>query len=61
MEIVNYEEFIRDMVENFNDMTTSDLEEIVEARCMKTKENENAILDDIYNRIKRRDENYEKI
>lgn len=61
MKIVNYEEFIRDMVENFNDMTTSDLEGIVEARCMRTKENENAILDDIYNKIKKRGENYEKI
>lgn len=56
MKIVNYEEFLKDMVENFDDMTTSDLEGIVEARCIETKENENAILDDIYSKIRNRGE-----
>lgn len=56
MKIVNYEEFLKDLVDNFDDMTISDLQGVVEARCIETKENENAILNDIYNKIRNRGE-----
>ena len=45
------EEFIKDLVENYDEIDTSDLEGIVMARCMQTGENEDEILEEIYNRV----------
>lgn len=44
-------EFIEDLVDGFDEITTSDLQGVVQARCMRTKENENAILNEIYNKV----------
>lgn len=44
--------FIEDMIENYNDMTTSDLQACVQARCMETGEDENILLEKIYENIK---------
>lgn len=44
-------EFIEDLVNDFDEITTSDLQGVVQARCMRTKENENAILNEIYNKF----------
>lgn len=44
-------EFIEDLVNDFDEITTSDLQGVVQARCMRTKENENAILNEIYNKV----------
>lgn len=53
------EEFIQDLVDNFDDIDTSDLQGIVEARCMQTGEDENEILDEIYKRISNLNEDLE--
>lgn len=45
------DEFIEDLVNEFDEITTSDLQGVVQARCMRTKEEENAILNEIYNKI----------
>lgn len=45
------EDFIQDLVDNFDNMTTGDLQGVVEARCMQTHEDENEILDEIYKRV----------
>lgn len=45
------EDFIQDLVDNFDNITTSDLQGIVDARCMQTHEDENEILDEIYKRV----------
>ena len=45
------EEFINEMVENSNKITTSDLQGIIEARCMKTGKCEEELLKEIYSRI----------
>ena len=44
-------EFIEDLVNDFDEITTSDLQGVVQARCMRTKENQNAILNEIYNKV----------
>ena len=44
-------EFIEDLVNDFDEITTSDLQGVVQARCMRTKEDENAILNEIYNKV----------
>lgn len=44
-------EFIKDMVENFDELTTSDLQGIIEARCMQTGENEDELLNEIYKEV----------
>ena len=46
------EEFIKDLVENYEEFTTSDLQAVVEARCMTTGEDEDAILNEIYEIVK---------
>ena len=45
------DEFIKDLVNNFDKLTTSDLQGVIQARCVKTKEDENAILNEIYKRV----------
>lgn len=50
-EIKPLEDFIQDLVDNFDNMTTGDLQGVVEARCMQTHEDENEILDEIYKRV----------
>ena len=50
------ENFIQDLVDNFDDMTTGDLQGAVEARCMQTGEDSDKILDEIYNRISKLNE-----
>lgn len=45
------DEFIEDLVNDFDEITTSDLQGVVQARCMRTKEDENAILNEIYNKV----------
>lgn len=51
MKITNYEEFIQDIVNNFDDFTSGDLQAVVEARTIKTGENDDDILKDIYTRV----------
>lgn len=50
-EIKPLEDFIQDLVDNFDNMTTGDLQGVVDARCMQTHEDENEILDEIYKRV----------
>lgn len=45
------EEFIQDLVKNYDDFTTSDLQGIIEARCITTGENADEILEEIYKNI----------
>lgn len=45
------DEFIEDLVNDFDEITTSDLQGVVQARCMRTKEDENEILNEIYNKV----------
>lgn len=45
------EDFIKDLVENYDEIDTSDLQGIVMARCMRTGEDEDEILDEIYRRV----------
>lgn len=45
------EEFIKDLVDNYNEIDTSDLQGIVMVRCMKTGEDEDEILDEIYRKV----------
>lgn len=45
------DEFIEDLVNDFDEITTSDLQGVVQARCMRTKEDENSILNEIYNKV----------
>lgn len=42
------EDFIKEMVELYDEISTSDLQGIVEARCIQTGENEDDILNEIY-------------
>ena len=56
-----YEEFIEDLVEHYDEFTTSDLEGVVMAKCFKKEKSlgENAmemdtILDEIYKRVDKR-------
>lgn len=44
-------DFVKEMVESYNELTTSDLQGIVMARCMQTDENEDDLLDEIYERV----------
>ena len=50
----NLETFIQDLVNNYGEFTRSDLQAVVEARCMKTGENSDAILQEIDDRINER-------
>lgn len=50
-ELPSLEDFIQDLVDNYNDIDTSDLQGIVMARCMMTDEDEDEILDEIYRRV----------
>lgn len=43
-EKVSLKDFIDDLKQNINNITRSDLQGIIEARCMKTGENEEEIL-----------------
>lgn len=43
--MVGLEKFIEDLKKNMNDMTRSDLQDIVEAYCMQTREDEEKILE----------------
>lgn len=45
--MVDIKEFITDLKQNKNDMTRSDLQAIVEARCKETGEDEEKILQKI--------------
>ena len=45
------QEFIKDLVENYEDFTTSDLQGVVEARCIITGENEDEILEEVYKNV----------
>lgn len=45
------EEFIKDLVKNYDEIDTSDLQGIVMARCMRTGEDEDEILEEIYKRV----------
>ncbi len=45
------EQFIDYLVENFDELTTSDLQGIIEGRCMQTGEDEEEILQDIYKTV----------
>lgn len=55
------EDFIQRLVDDFDNITTSDLQGIVEARCMQTGEDEDKILDEIYNRVSKLNEDLENI
>lgn len=44
-------EFIEDLVNDFDEMTTGDLQGVVQARCKKTGEDENLILNEINNKV----------
>lgn len=48
------ETFIKDLVKHHEEFTTSDLQGVVQARCMKTKEDENVILNEINKRINKK-------
>lgn len=48
------DEFIEDLVKDFDEITTSDLQGVVQARCIRTKEDENTILNEIYNKVDKR-------
>lgn len=45
------DEFIEDLVNDFDEITTSDLQGVVQARCIRTKEDGNEILNEIYNKV----------
>ena len=47
-------EFIEHLVNDFDNITTSDLQGVVQARCMRTKEDENAILKQIYKKVNKK-------
>ena len=49
---LSYEEFIQELVKHYDEIDTSDLQGIVMVRCIKTGEDEDEILDEIYKRIK---------
>lgn len=46
--IKSTEGFIKEMVELYNEISTSDLQGIVMARCMQTEEDEDELLNEIY-------------
>ena len=50
MENMSKVEFIEDMVKNYEEVAV-DLQGIVEARCMRTGEDEEEILRTIYSRV----------
>ena len=45
------EKFIENLVKDFNELTTNDLQGIVMARCIQTGENEDEILEKIYKKV----------
>lgn len=47
------EKFIKDLKQNINDITRSDLQGIVIARCKKTGEDEEKLLQKIDNELKK--------
>lgn len=47
----NLETFIQDLVNNYAEFTRGDLQAVVEARCMRTGESSDAILQEIDDRI----------
>lgn len=51
IETLNKKEFIKDIIENYENFTTSDLQGVVQARCKKTGEDENSILNEINNKV----------
>lgn len=53
--IISKEEFINDLVNDFDNIDTSDLQGIVSARCMQTGEDEEEILNAIYEKVKKPD------
>lgn len=51
--IISKEEFINDLVNDFDNIDTSDLQGIVSVRCMQTGEDEEEILNAIYEKVKK--------
>lgn len=49
--MVDLETFIQDLVNNYGGFTRGDLQATVEARCMRTGESSDAILNEIDDRI----------
>ena len=47
----NLETFIQDLVDNYGEFTRGDLQAVIEARCMRTGESSDAILNEIDDRI----------
>jgi len=45
------EEFIQDIVEHYDEFTTSDLQGYIGARCMTTGEDEEDFLTEVYKRV----------
>ncbi|WP_306010077.1 hypothetical protein [Bacillus sp. MMSF_3328] len=45
------EQFIDYLLENFDELTTSDLQGVIEARCIQTGEYEEEILQAVYKRV----------
>lgn len=50
-ETLSKEEFIKDIIKNYENFTTSDLQGVVQARCKKTGEDEKLILNEINNKV----------
>ena len=49
-----YREFIEDLVLNYETLSYSDLQGVVQARCMITKEDENSILNEINSKVNKK-------
>ena len=47
----NLETFIRDLVNHYEEFTRGDLQAVIEARCMSTGEDSNAMLKEIDDRF----------
>jgi hypothetical protein len=50
--VPNLQEFIKDLIKNIDDISQSDLQGIIQARCLNTNENEETILIIIENYLK---------
>ncbi|EAR66241.1 hypothetical protein B14911_10917 [Bacillus sp. NRRL B-14911] len=48
---MNKEQIIDYLLENFDELTTSDLQGVIEARCIQTGEDEEVILQAVYKRV----------
>lgn len=54
LEKLSLEEFIEDLVLNYETLSYSDLQGVVQARCMITKEDENSILNEINSKVNKK-------